>query len=199
MLPDAPPAARSWSHEEHSNHASPHTPEIIREEGCRAGERDYRPSELQEQCDSIDRCATSKATAAVRGITPSDAPRVAVELDAEYTKARVPVFKRQGDAQHDARAKEDGPPSRAPSATPSISASGGSNRSRASIHAGDRSWERRRGWGRTDGGSMLSRIQDLADHLRQHVRPLKSLFCQRISLFAAEGYVAVYVSSARGV
>lgn len=43
---------------------------------------------------------------------------------------------------------------------------------RSRLRNRDGCWERRRGWERTDGVNMLSRIKDLADHLREHVRQL---------------------------
>lgn len=186
MLPGASPAGKTWATEEHShdqNRSRPNTPDRSRDKGSGTGERDCRSSQEQQQADATHQCAATKSTAEVRRITSPEPSRVAIQLDANDETSHESGFTWHDDTQGDAKAKEIETAFSAASTTSSVPASADST------HADRRAWERRRRWGRKDGRSMLGRIQDLADHLRQHVRPPPR--CHSRNLFCCDTYRAM--------
>ncbi|CAM9492407.1 unnamed protein product [Sphacelaria rigidula] len=167
VLPAASPAGKAWATEEHGHdrsHSRQHTPDRSREKGSRTGEQDCRSSQQQQQANATHQCAATKPTVQVQGITSPNASRVWSQLDADDEMSHKPGLTWHDDTQGDAQAKETETAFSAASTTSSVSASADS------MHADHKARERRRRWGRKDGSSMLGRIQDLADHLRQHAQ-----------------------------
>ena len=117
----------------------------------------YRRNEKTNPSTPVTGSPPGKPTEGMSRTPACTGRRTVPGLDADHFS----LSPSQGEAVTARGAKGQSRRCAASSPKPTLDGSNGSH---------DGSWERRRGGSRMDGGSVLSRIHDLADHLRNNVR-----------------------------